>query len=197
MKILTIFGCFKVHLGVIIACTEGESETFRVLYKGTTYDVIISKFQGVGCIRIPCWHPCFFLKKCTSTVVVNESCSYFKASECRTPLRDVRSTSAVNTDFFLKKNVHRLLWQMKEYFVANGVFGAFCLLMYDTTCSYFKASERRTPLRDVRSTSAVNTDFFLTKCTSTVVVNENILSLMVWLDLCVCSCYWRGGSNDA
>ena len=45
MKLLTIFRCFKLNLGVIIASAEGAIEKFRVFYKGAAYDVIISKFQ--------------------------------------------------------------------------------------------------------------------------------------------------------
>ena len=51
MKILAIFGDFKLNLCVTIVSAEGASENFRVFYKGTTCDVIVSKFQGVH------WHP--------------------------------------------------------------------------------------------------------------------------------------------
>ena len=53
MKILAIFCGFKLNLGVIIASAEGASEKFRTFYKGTTYDVNNSKFQG-GAFAPPC-----------------------------------------------------------------------------------------------------------------------------------------------
>ena len=48
---LAIFGDYKLNLCVTIVSAEVASENFRVFYKGTTCDVIVSKFQGVH------WHP--------------------------------------------------------------------------------------------------------------------------------------------
>ena len=45
MKNVAIFRRFRKILGAINASAEGASEKFRALYRKTTYDVIIFKFQ--------------------------------------------------------------------------------------------------------------------------------------------------------
>ena len=47
MKILAIFRCFKLNLGVIIASAEDASENLGYSTREQhNYDMIISKFQG-------------------------------------------------------------------------------------------------------------------------------------------------------
>ena len=52
MYYFAIFLRFRLNLGVIDASAECARQKFRVFYRGTAYDVILFKFQGVGVVVI-------------------------------------------------------------------------------------------------------------------------------------------------